>query len=59
MTTEGMRLEDQLRRAVEGEAWHGPAVLELLAGIAALMIFGHLVPRVRWTDTAAHAQYQR
>jgi metallophosphoesterase superfamily enzyme len=59
MTTEGMRLEDQLRRAVEAGAWHGPAVLELPAGIAALMIFGHLVPSVRWTDAAAHTQYQR
>lgn len=24
------RIQDQLRRAMEGEAWHGPAVLELL-----------------------------
>jgi uncharacterized damage-inducible protein DinB len=30
-----MRIEDQLRRAFEGEAWHGPAVLELLAGVTA------------------------
>lgn len=29
------RLEDQLRRAFEGEAWHGPALLELLAGVTA------------------------
>jgi hypothetical protein len=27
------RIEDQLRRGMEGEAWHGPAVLELLAGV--------------------------
>jgi len=27
------RIEDQLRRAVVGGAWHGPAVLELLAGV--------------------------
>jgi hypothetical protein len=27
------RIENQLRRAVEGEAWHGPAVLELLDGV--------------------------
>src|SRR5262245_29077399 len=26
------RIADQLRRAMEGGAWHGPAVLELLAG---------------------------
>jgi uncharacterized damage-inducible protein DinB len=28
------RIEDQLRRALEGGAWHGPAVLELLAGVS-------------------------
>jgi uncharacterized damage-inducible protein DinB len=28
------RIEDQLRRAVEGGAWHGPAVLELLTGVS-------------------------
>src|SRR5215470_8593899 len=27
------RIEDQLRRGLEGGAWHGPAVLELLAGV--------------------------
>jgi len=29
------RLEDQLRRSFEGDAWHGPAVLEVLAGVDA------------------------
>src|SRR4026208_1811235 len=29
------RLEEQLRRTLEGEAWHGPSVLELLAGACA------------------------
>jgi uncharacterized damage-inducible protein DinB len=33
MTVELRRLEQQLRTAFEGEAWHGPAVLELLAGV--------------------------
>ena len=27
------RIEDQLRRSFEGEAWHGPATLELLAEV--------------------------
>jgi uncharacterized damage-inducible protein DinB len=27
------RIGDQLRRALEGDAWHGPAVLEVLAGV--------------------------
>src|SRR3954447_9012606 len=31
--SEMARIEDQLRRALEGGAWHGPAVLELLAGM--------------------------
>jgi uncharacterized damage-inducible protein DinB len=29
------RIEDQLRRAMEGGAWHGPAVMELLDGVTA------------------------
>lgn len=27
------RLQDQLRRSYEGEAWHGPSLRELLAGV--------------------------
>lgn len=30
---EGPRIAEQLRRAFEGEAWHGPALMELLAGV--------------------------
>ncbi len=33
--SEILRIEDQLKRAFEGEAWHGPAVLELLADVTA------------------------
>jgi uncharacterized damage-inducible protein DinB len=29
------RIEDQLRRAFEGEAWHGPSVREVLDGVSA------------------------
>ena len=35
MTREMERLEDQLRCSFEGESWHGPAVLEVLAGVGA------------------------
>jgi hypothetical protein len=35
MSREMERLEDQLRRSFEGDAWHGPAVLEVLAGVDA------------------------
>ena len=31
--TEAQRIADQLRRSVEGEAWHGPALLELLQDV--------------------------
>ena len=33
--TETFRLADQIRRAFEGNAWHGDSVLELLAGMSA------------------------
>ena len=39
--TEVERIADQLRRAHEGEAWHGPALRELLAGVEA----GQAAPR--------------
>ena len=32
---EKSRIADQLKRAFEGEAWHGPAVLEVLDGVNA------------------------
>lgn len=33
--TEMKRIDDQLRRAYEGEAWHGPSIREVLAGVTA------------------------
>jgi len=41
MTAQVSRLEDQLRRAVEGEAWHGPSLLELLSGLSAAQAASH------------------
>src|SRR5919201_2389864 len=32
---ETTRIQDQLRRAFEGEAWHGPSLRELLADVTA------------------------
>ena len=32
MTAEPERIEEQLHRSFDGEAWHGPAVLETLVG---------------------------
>jgi len=34
-TSEANRIADQLRRAFDGSAWHGPALLELLADVDA------------------------
>ena len=33
--TESARIREQLRRSLEGEAWHGPAVYEVLKGVSA------------------------
>jgi uncharacterized damage-inducible protein DinB len=41
MNTELDRLEEQLRRALEGEAWHGPSVLEILEGVTAAQAAAH------------------
>src|SRR5262245_48856156 len=41
METELRRLEEQLGRALEGEAWHGPSVLELLEGVTADQAAAH------------------
>ena len=44
MREELMRLEEQLRRVFEGEAWHGPAVLDALAGVSAEAAAAHPIP---------------
>jgi len=33
--SEAERIADQLRRAMQGEAWHGPSLQEILAGVTA------------------------
>src|SRR5262245_36899009 len=38
------RVEDQLRRGLVGGAWHGPAVLELLAGGTAAQAHARPIP---------------
>lgn len=42
--TEIERIGEQLRRAFEGPAWHGPSVTEALADITAAQAFAHPVP---------------
>ncbi len=44
MVGEMMRLEEQLRRALEGEAWHGPSLLEALGGVSAEQASSHPIP---------------
>jgi uncharacterized damage-inducible protein DinB len=42
--SETARIADQLDRAFTGEAWHGPALLEILAGVDAKTAFSHPIP---------------
>lgn len=42
--TEVERIADQLQRAYEGKAWHGPAVREVLAGVTAAQAARRPVP---------------
>ncbi len=42
--TESVRLADQIRRAFEGNAWHGDSVLELLADVKAKTAAAKPVP---------------
>jgi uncharacterized damage-inducible protein DinB len=44
MNEELTRLEEQVRRAFEGEAWYGPAVLETLAGVSVEVAAAHPIP---------------
>jgi len=38
------RIEDQLKRSFEGGAWHGPGVLEVLAGVTAQQAAARPIP---------------
>jgi uncharacterized damage-inducible protein DinB len=42
--TEIERICDQFRRAFDGNAWHGPSVLNLLQGVSAEQAASHPVP---------------
>ena len=43
-TTEVDRIRDQFRRSFDGEAWHGPSVLQLLNGITAQQAAAYPIP---------------
>jgi len=42
--TELQRISDQLQRAFNGEAWHGPSVLKILDGVTAQQAAAHPIP---------------
>ena len=44
--TEAARIVEQLRNAFHGNAWHGPALLELLADVDAATAAAHPIPGV-------------
>jgi uncharacterized damage-inducible protein DinB len=46
MISEAVRIADQLRRAFDGSAWHGPALLELLADVDAATAAANSLPKV-------------
>jgi uncharacterized damage-inducible protein DinB len=43
-TSETARIADQLQRSFQGDAWHGPALLELLVGVNAAMACACPIP---------------
>lgn len=44
--SQSVLLTEQLRRAFDGHAWHGPAVLELLADVDAATAAARPLPNV-------------
>jgi len=42
--SEVARISDQLQRAFNGEAWHGPSVLKILDGVTAQQAAAHPIP---------------
>ena len=55
------RIRDQFRRAFEGEAWHGPAVLALLDGVTSQQAAAHPIPGAHsiWELTLHIAAWER
>ena len=49
--TRGERIAEELRHALKGDAWHGPALLESLAGVSAEEALQRPIP------TAQHSRH--
>ncbi len=43
--SETARIADQLKRAFAGDAWHGPALMEILAGVDAASASARAIPK--------------
>jgi uncharacterized damage-inducible protein DinB len=58
--SETRRIADQLKRAFEGPAWHGPSVKEALAGVTARTAAARLIPGAHtiWEITAHIAVWE-
>ena len=55
------RINDQLKRAFEGKAWHGPSVSEVLAGVTAEQAAAHPIEGAHsiWELTLHIATWER
>jgi uncharacterized damage-inducible protein DinB len=55
------RIEDQLQRTFEGNAWHGPAVRELVADVTAAQAAGRPLPKAHsiWEIVLHMATWER
>jgi uncharacterized damage-inducible protein DinB len=55
------RINGQLKRAFEGKAWHGPSVLEVLAGVTARQAAAHPIAGAHsiWEITLHIATWER
>ena len=58
--SETRRIADQLKRAFEGEAWHGPSVKEALAGVTAQQAAARPIAKAHtiWEITAHIAVWE-
>jgi uncharacterized damage-inducible protein DinB len=43
------RIQDQITRSLDGEAWHGPALLEVLSGVDARAAMARPIPNAHTT----------
>ena len=55
MKNEAERIADQLKRAFDGQAWHGPSLKESLEGVTVAQAVAHPIPAAHSTwELVAH-----